>query len=99
MDKKSCECCSQEAKIICFCRKVLLCERCIGKHLVDEPSLSHKPLTISQSEMSGMYEEHLHSIRVTEDLLLGEVRRRQDHTSAVKVKLSEGINKLKLECN
>ena len=94
MDKKTCESCDQDAKIMCFCRKALLCERCVGKHLMDEPSLSHKPCTLTSENMK-MYEEHMHTLQANEEQLLGEARRRQELTQAYRSKLMEGLERLR----
>lgn len=93
MDKQHCHSCGQTAQIICFCRKVILCERCVGKHLMDEPSLSHKPCTL-WSEEAKVYEEHLHVLKVKEDQFLAEARKKQELAQTAKRKIAEGIHKL-----
>lgn len=92
MDRK-CEGCTQEAKIICFCRNVLLCELCIGRHLMSEESVSHKPCTLN-SENLKMYEENIKTLRENEELLLGQARKRQELAQAYRSKLNEGLTRL-----
>jgi len=94
MEKRICDSCDQEAKIMCFCRKALLCERCVGKHLMDEPSLSHKPCTLTSDNLK-MYEEHIHTLKANEDHLLGAARKRQELAQACRTKLSEGLERLR----
>ena len=47
MSSTVCEC-GSEAKIQCKCENLYLCELCIGKHLVEKPSLLHKPISLKE---------------------------------------------------
>ena len=89
-----CEMCGAEAKLICHCRKATLCENCIGKHLIAEPNLGHKPVTFSQNEASSLYEQAFSELRAHEVRLLQEVSTRQEHFKRVKSRLSDEIQKI-----
>ena len=94
MDKLRCHTCGQPAQLICFCRKTTLCEHCVGRHLMDEPSLTHKPCTL-WSEEAKVYEEHLQVLKVKEDLFLAEARKKQELGQLARRKVGEGVSKLR----
>ena len=89
-----CEFCGSEAKLLCFCRKCSLCESCIGKHLISEPTLAHKPVTFSQSEIAAQYEREFTEIREHEQRLMKEVSQRQEETTSLKVALKQESQRL-----
>ena len=89
-----CELCGAEGKLICYCRKATLCENCIGRHLIAEPNLAHKPVTFSQNEVSSLYEREFSQLREHEARLLQEVSDRQDYIKKAKSRLTEEIQKL-----
>lgn len=83
--------CAQTAKLICFCRQALLCERCVGRHLMQEPSLAHRPCALA-SEEAKVNATH---VRVWgEESVVGALRKRELMES-YKRKLAEGVEKLK----
>ena len=90
----SCELCGAEGKLICYCRKATLCENCIGRHLIAEPNLAHKPVTFSQNEVSSLYEREFSQLREHEARLLQEVSDRQEYIKKAKLRLTEEIQKL-----
>lgn len=89
-----CEFCGSEAKLLCFCRKCSLCESCIGKHLISEPTLAHKPVTFSQSEIAAQYEREFTEIREHEQRLMHEVSQRQEETASLKSALKQECQRL-----
>lgn len=89
-----CEFCGSEAKLLCFCRKCSLCESCIGKHLISEPTLAHKPVTFSQSEIAAQYEREFTEIREHEQRLMLEVSQRQEETACLKAALKQESQRL-----
>ena len=89
-----CELCGSEAKLLCFCRKCSLCESCIGKHLISEPTLAHKPVTFSQSEIAAQYEREFSEIREHEQRLMQEVSQRQEENEALKARLKQESQRL-----
>lgn len=83
-----CELCTSSAKLICYCRKAYLCDLCVGKHFLSEPSLAHKPIALSQA---AIYEETLPALRENEERLMGEIMARGEVTAAAKEKLSSAL--------
>ena len=100
----ACELCGAQARLLCFCRKCSLCEGCVGKHLLNEPHLGHKPVTFSQSEIAALCESEFSQIREHEDRLIKEVTQRHANLQVHKARLWEEIGKLErfkstcLEC-
>lgn len=86
-----CELCTSSAKLICYCRKAYLCDLCVGKHFLSEPSLAHKPLALSQA---AFYEETLPALRENEERLMGEIRARGEVMKAAKEKLSSALEEM-----
>ena len=88
-----CELCGDTARLVCFCRKALLCEKCVGRHLTKEPSLSHKPCTL-ESEEAKVYEAHLRTFKARENEVLAGAKLKRDLVKTYQGKLREGIEKL-----
>lgn len=61
---------------------------------MDEPSLSHKPCTLTSDNLK-MYEEHIHTLKANEERFLGAARKRQELAQACRTKLSEGLERLR----
>lgn len=86
--------CAQAAKLICFCRQALLCERCVGRHLMQEPSLAHKPCALA-SEEAKVYGNHVRLFRAKEEEFMAEALEKRELMETYKRKLAEGVEKLK----
>ena len=91
---EACEVCSQAARLICFCRKALLCEKCVGRHLMQEPSLSHKPCAL-ESEEAKVYATHMRVFKAKEEEFLAGARVKREFVQSYKRKLAEGVEKLR----
>ena len=91
MSTPMCELCANEAKLICYCRKALLCDLCVGRHFLSEASLSHKPLALSQA---AIYEETLPSLRENEERLMEEILAREELFKAARDRLQVAKSKL-----
>ena len=90
----ACELCGAPARLLCFCRKCSLCESCVGRHLLSEPHLGHKPVTFSQSEIAALCETEFSLIREHESRLIQEIAQRHADLKANKTRLCEEIQKL-----
>ena len=89
-----CELCGAQARILCFCRKCSLCETCVGKHLLSEPQLGHKPVSFSQSEIAILRDKEFSQIREHEDRLLSEAIHRTETLKFHKIRIREEIIRL-----
>ena len=91
MDTPRCEGCGLPAKLVCFCVRSFLCERCVGKHLIDAPDLSHKPCPL-KSEGAKIYGAQ-EALRTKE----GEVmaKSRAPITAAIRKKLGQEVSKVR----
>ena len=54
-----CNICKHEAKLICNCVGVYLCEQCIGQHLLKNSAIKHRPMRImdADSESQSLFKE------------------------------------------
>ena len=89
MNSYLCESCQKEARIICYCSKVLFCEECIGKHLLLAADNSHKPVVLNE-EYSKIIEISIKRLRESEAEILNNAERAQN----IKLVMA---NRLKLE--
>ena len=54
MEIELCSACNKTGDIICFCSNIIVCTQCIGKHLIDFPSLIHKPVVLKDFHMRSL---------------------------------------------
>ena len=94
MDSRPCELCNSPGKLICFCRKAILCDLCIGQHFLAEPSLSHKPISLSQSEVARVYEENIHTLHRNEERLIEEAGVRRTIARVCREKVTDSLSKI-----
>ena len=67
-----CESCSRPAEIMCGCSSIKLCSKCIGAHLINDPSFYHKPQVLHPSRGQPQAPEKLSAIcdRLKKELAL-----------------------------
>jgi hypothetical protein len=46
MSTEECKLCAKEAKLICKCAQVYLCEQCVGQHLLQNFTAKHRPMRL-----------------------------------------------------
>ncbi|CAG9311623.1 unnamed protein product [Blepharisma stoltei] len=90
----NCIICQEKAKLICFCSNISLCEKCIGKHLLNNPSINHKPVPLSDSYLSSKYTQNLEDLNKTEEKILQVAACQQEVINAIQSKLANEILEL-----
>ena len=65
-------CQTVQPEFICFCSEVRLCGNCISRHLLAQPSLSHRPLPLASRELIQSFRMQIQDFK---DVPMGEVRR------------------------
>ncbi|CAG9315661.1 unnamed protein product [Blepharisma stoltei] len=90
----NCIVCQEKAKLICFCSNISLCEKCIGKHLLDNPSISHKPVPLSDLSLSPKYTQNLEDLNKEEEKFLRIATHQQEVINAIQSKLANEILEL-----
>ena len=52
-------CQTDQPEFLCFCSETRLCGRCLSAHLLEAPSLAHKPLPITSRELIQCFRQQL----------------------------------------
>lgn len=74
-------CQTNQPEFLCFCSETRLCGRCLSTHLLETPSLAHKPLPLASRELIRCFRQQLEQDK---DAVIPE-----SHSSTVKRTLIE----------
>ena len=72
MDVENCTICSNPGDLVCFCSNSIYCSRCIGRHIIENPLKSHKPILIKDLQMRTLLASSWKLITEKEKEILAE---------------------------
>ncbi|CAG9315941.1 unnamed protein product [Blepharisma stoltei] len=94
MNTKSCEICKGVGELICFCKQVILCSSCVGKHIISDIGSNHKPVALSESQLTSLVAENWREICATEAQILAQASQKQEILSHIKSRLEREISNI-----
>ncbi|CAG9333577.1 unnamed protein product [Blepharisma stoltei] len=82
--EKLCQLCNtEESELVCFCKKIVLCSSCIGKHLISDPSGQHKPVPLSQSHLTSVLAVNFEKVKAEESQIIADLS--QKHSINIEI--------------
>ena len=100
MNGKQCRLCEDRlAAFLCFCQEVFVCNECISTHLFNNPSLEHKPVPLTSSELInsmrcegpkklGLPEQPPTKVAIARQVVNRELQRLEDFESKAMLQLA-----------
>ncbi|CAG9313897.1 unnamed protein product [Blepharisma stoltei] len=92
MNTKTCEVCNGPGELICFCKQAILCSSCVGRHIISDISSSHKPVALSESQLTSLMAENWHELCATEAQILAQASQKQEVLAYIKSRLEKEIS-------
>jgi hypothetical protein len=89
-ESMDCEVCKKPAQLICFCKEVVICQTCIGIHILSDKSLAHKPVPLSD-ESVNLLKSSIAQIRESEAKILEVAATRNELLEVAKQKLADEL--------
>ena len=72
-DNYVCEICDDPAELLCFCARVALCQKCLGAHIMKDPSMHHRPIPLNSPEIFEAMRNSESALRVLEENAMNEI--------------------------
>mmetsp|Transcript_15047 Transcript_15047/g.15051 ORF Transcript_15047/g.15051 Transcript_15047/m.15051 type:complete len:407 (-) Transcript_15047:608-1828(-) len=89
---KLCQLCkTNEAELVCFCKKVVLCSSCIGRHLISDPSSMHKPVPLSQSQLTTVLAVNYEKVQAEESQIIASLSQKHNIYVAIQEKFEKEL--------